>query len=181
MVALSQAKLDYIKKMLEICSQFRLKVFASISKEHVRKTDDETTGLLRRDYAYLFEKIFYYLEDKKQDTQGIIVFDELEKSKSHILISQLENYFKKTAKGRQRSGLVIPEPFFVHSDLTTGIQVADIVAYVISWNLRLKGMNLLKREELNGLMELIKPLRYVTTREVGSIPDMQIWSITYVK
>lgn len=42
-------------------------------------------------------------------------------------------------------------------------------------------MNLLKREELNGLMELIKPLRYVTTREVGSIPDMQIWSITYVK
>lgn len=112
MVALSQAKLDYIKKMLEICSQFRLKVFASISKEHVRKTDDETTGLLRRDYAYLFEKIFYYLEDKKQDTQRIIVFDELEKSKSHILISQLENYFKKTAKGRQRSGLVIPEPFF---------------------------------------------------------------------
>lgn len=71
------------------------------------------------------ERIYYYLEDKKLEDQGIIVFDELEKSKSHILVSQLENYFKKTSNGRQRSGLVIPEPFFVHSDLTTGIQIAD--------------------------------------------------------
>ncbi len=25
------------------------------------------------------------------------------------------------------------EPFFVHSDLTTGVQVADLIAYYISW------------------------------------------------
>jgi Protein of unknown function (DUF3800) len=181
LAALAQAKLDYVKKLLELCAQFRIKIFASISSEPIRETDDEESGLLRKDYVYAFERMYYYLEDKKSDDQGIIVFDELEKSKSHILVSQLENYFKRTSKGRQRSGLVIPEPFFVHSDLTTGIQIADLIAYIISWGFRLKGMIKPVRPELSEFVELIKPLRYVTNREIGDIPDMQIWSITYVK
>lgn len=181
LAALAQAKLEYVKTLLELCAQFRIKVFASISSEPIRDTDDEMQGLLRRDYVYAFERMYYYLEDKKTDDQGIIVFDELEKSQSHILVSQLENYFKKTSKGRQRSGLVIPEPFFVHSDLTTGIQIADLIAYIISWGLRLKGMKEQARPELSEFVELIKPLRYRTTREIGEISNMEIWSVTYVK
>lgn len=181
MAALSQAKLAYVRKLLELCAQYRVKIFASVSSETTRVTDDETDGLLRRDYVYAFERIYYYLEDRKNDEQGIIVFDELEKSQSHVLVSQLENYFKKTSKGRQRSGLVIPEPFFVHSDLTTGIQIADLIAYIISWGLRLKGMTEEIRPELCEFVELIKPLRYRTTRDIGDTPNMEIWSITYVK
>ena len=37
------------------------------------------------------------------------------------------------------------------------------------------------RPELSEFVELIKPLRYITTREIGDIPEMQIWSVTYVK
>jgi len=181
MAALAQAKLEYVKKLLELCAQYRVKIFASISSEPIRDTDDGMDGLLRRDYVYAFERIYYYLEDKKVDEQGIIVFDELEKSQSHVLVSQLENYFKKTSKGRQRSGLVIPEPFFVHSDLTTGIQIADLIAYIISWGLRLKGMTEEIRPELCEFVELIKPVRYITTRDIGDISNMEIWSVTYVK
>ena len=35
-----------------------------------------------------------------------------------------------------RATLIIAEPFFVHSDLTTGVQIADLIAYCISWGLR---------------------------------------------
>jgi hypothetical protein len=52
LAALSQAKLDYVRKLLEICAQYRLKIFAAISSEPIRETDDETNGLLRRDYVY---------------------------------------------------------------------------------------------------------------------------------
>jgi hypothetical protein len=181
MAALSQAKLDYVRKLLEVCIQFRLKIFVSISSDIIRDNDEESESFLRRDYVYAFERMYYYLEDKGKDDQGIIVFDELEKSKSHILISQLENYFKKTAKGRQRAGLVIPEPFFVHSDLTTGIQIADLIAYIISWGFRLKGMEKPAREELEEFVELIKPLRYKTIREVSEGEDHDVWSVIYVK
>ena len=40
------------------------------------------------------------------------------------------------AVGRHRASRIIPEPFFAHSDLTTGVQIADLVAYVISWGFR---------------------------------------------
>ncbi len=182
MAALAQAKLTYVKKLLELCALlYRVKIFASISTEPVREADEDSKALLRRDYVYAFERMYYYLEDKRTEEQGIVVFDELEKSQSHVLVSQLENYFKKTVKGRQRSGLIIPEPFFVHSDLTTGIQIADIIAYIISWGLRLNGMSKPVRAELLEFVELIKPLRYLTNRDIGGVSDMQIWSVTYVK
>ena len=92
---------------------------------------------LRKDYAYLFERFFYFLEDNAAREQGIVVFDELEKSQSHLLIDQMHRYFADTAVGRRRSSRIIPEPFFVHSDLTTGVQIADLVAYVISWGFRI--------------------------------------------
>lgn len=181
MIALAQAKLAYVEELLTLCNQYRLKIFASITTEPIRDTDGGGDFFLRRDYVYLLERMYYYLEDKRQEDQGVLVFDELEKTQSHILIGQIENYFKKTSNGRLRSNLLIPEPFFVHSDLTTGVQIADLIAYIITWGMRLRGMNKPARPELNKFIELIKPLRYLAEREVDTVPDMKIWSVCYVK
>ena len=79
--------------------------------------------------AVLFERLFYFLEDNAAGEQGVAVFDELEKFKSHLLIDQMHRHFGQTAPG----GVHIPESFFVRSELTTGVQIADLAAYVISW------------------------------------------------
>jgi len=92
----------------------------------------------------------------------------------------MDKYFKKTKKGRYRAGLIIPEPFFVHSDLTTGIQVVDFIAYIMSWNFRVAKLDKAPREELNKYLELIKPLRYRTTREIGDKTSYVIWSVAVV-
>ena len=82
---------------------------------------------------------------------AIVVFDELEKSQSHLLIDQMRRYFADTVVGQQRSNRIIPEPFFVHSDLTNGVQIADLVAYVISWGFRTPQMTKPARAELSQL------------------------------
>lgn len=69
--------------------------------------------VLRKDYAYLFERFSYCLEDGGNDEQGIVVFDELERSRSHLLIDQMRWYFVETRKGQRRAAWIIPEPFFV--------------------------------------------------------------------
>ena len=56
---------------------------------------------------------------------------------AHLLLDQMGAYFRRTSTGRMRAGRIVPEPFFVHSDLTTGILVADLAAYILSWNVRL--------------------------------------------
>ena len=97
---------------------------------------------------------------------GLVVFDELDKSTSHILLNQVSEYFLKTQKGRIRSRLIIPEPFFVHSDLTTMVQVADLIAYLLSWGVRLKGMTASRRAEFDIFSQKIMQLRF-TQRTPG--------------
>ena len=177
LAALSRAKLKYTQEALDICARFRCKAFASIVHKN---SPAPNPAHLRKDYAYLFERFFYYLEDKDQSSSGIIVFDELEKSQSHVLVDQMDNYFKRTAKGRQRASRIVPEPFFVHSDLTTGIQLADIVAYVISWGLRFEGMNEPNRPELKGFADQVVRLRAQAVREVGGNPNYVIWSFAVI-
>ena len=146
--ALGQAKLAYVAKALRLARDFRCRAFASIvPKEAVRPTDD----YLRKDYAFLFERLFKFLELQPVGQRGIVVFDELERSKSHLLIDQMERYFMRTETGRRRRSRIIPEPFFVHSHLTTGIHLPDLVAYITSWGVRVHGMTAEAREELRPL------------------------------
>ena len=176
--ALAQAKIAYVHQALEICARFRCRAFASIvnpgsplpaSREHLRK-----------DYAYLFERYFYFLEDSAPDSTGIVVFDELERVQSHILVEQMSSYFVRSVPGRRRASRVLPEPLFVHSELTTGVQLADLVAYIVSWGFRTGGMTEPARPELAGLVDRVRLLRYRAVREKMGNPEFGIWSFAVI-
>ena len=175
--AFAQAKMDYAKSVLLLCNKYRCKVFAAIINDYAKIGAD--VEMLRKDYVYLFERFYYYLQYRKDET-GIIVFDELEKSQCHMLVKQITNYYKKTAKGQLRSNLLIPEPFFVHSDLTTGVQIADLVAYIISWSFRYGALEKEKRDDLTEYIDIIKSMRYreIIDQEDGT--PVEYWSIFYI-
>jgi Protein of unknown function (DUF3800) len=180
--ALCLAKIAYVSDVLSVCKSYECRVFGSIVDPNAPQTASDG---LRKDYGYLFERFFNFLEDVGSDRnypqQGILVFDELEKTKSHLIIEQAHRYFKDTATGRHRAVLIIPEPFFVHSDLTTGVQIADLVAYCISWALRLKNMTSLARDELKPYVEQILQLRHKAVRHKMGKPDFEIWSVSYIR
>lgn len=91
--ALAQAKIAFAQDVLQACAQSRARVFATMVP---RKAPRSVTEGLRKDYAYLFERFSYFLEDGGGDEQGIVVFDELERSRSHVLIDQMRHYFIET-------------------------------------------------------------------------------------
>lgn len=164
LTALGQAKVAYCRHVLEIARGHGARAFATIVPKDAPRPE---TSMLRKDYAYLFERIFYFLNSKQDSPMGYLVFDEIDKSASHILLGQVSSYFIKTNNGRTRSRLIIPEPFFVHSDLTSLVQVADIIAYTISWGLRLPGMNEPARGELADLAERVRRLEFRQTTPAG--------------
>lgn len=175
LTALSQAKIAFAEKVLELCSRHFVRAFASIvPRSALRPSGD----FLRKDYAYLFERFFYFLEDDGSGDLGLVIFDELERSQCHLLINQMSLYFRKTGKGRLRAARVIPEPFFVHSELTTATQLADLVAYIVSWGVRFGPMTEPRREELDNLADMVCELRYRTKRESAEYP---IWSFIVIE
>ena len=69
----------------------------------------------------------------------------------------------------------------MHSDLTTCIQVADLVAYTISWNVRVADMSMPKRHELDDLGQAILDLRHRAIRERAGYPDgFVVWSFAVI-
>lgn len=175
LTALAQAKIDFAHMVFRLCAEHNVRLFASIVEKHA----PQPVGAhrLRKDYAYLFERFFYFLEDHPQSERGLVVFDELEKSRAHILIDQMSAYFQRTLNGRLRVSRIVPEPLFVHSDLTTGIQVADLAAYVIAWNVRFGSLRAPKREELDPLGADVMNLRYRAVIEQPGYPDgFSVWS-----
>lgn len=177
--ALAKAKLEFVHRLFDLCAKFKFSLFACIVPKDASRPSSR--NFLRKNYAYLFERFFYFLEDKRTSGAGIIVFDELEKTRSHILIQQMDSYFKRTHKGRERSEIVIPEPFFVHSDLTTGIQVADLMAYLLAWGYyKAKGRSSPARPELVEFADQGVKLAYNTSRRQGS-RRIKVWGITIIQ
>lgn len=172
LTALGQAKLAYVSHALRLCKSYGAVAFASIIPNEVERPEN-AFDFIRKDYAFLFERFFHFLNGHGTTPKpmGFIAFDELEKRQSQILLSQMEGYFMNTNNGRVRSRLIVPEPFFVHSDLTTMVQIADLIAYIINWGFRLSGgahpMTHPRREELDPFATLVARLRYHATTPGG--------------
>ena len=178
LTALAQAKLDFVREVFDLCARFHCQAFASIVE---RDAPRPLATVLRKDYAFLFERFFYFLEDRGPTVQGVIVFDELEKAQSKILLDQMEEYFLHTTRGILRARQVVPQPFFVHSDLTTLTQVADLIAYVTAWGFRLPGLlEAPARSELKPFADRVAALRYRTVREILGTPNFVVWSFAAI-
>lgn len=116
------------------------------------------------------------------DISNTIPFDQvMAHEKSRILIQQMERYFLETEKGYQRSSRIVPEPFFVHSDLTTAVQLADIVAYCFNWGTRLNKMKEATRPEIETFAEIAFNMRYVGKRfDESDGRDWPVYGVFYV-
>jgi hypothetical protein len=143
------------------------------------RRDKERT--CRKDYVYLFERYFYFLETLPRKEPGLIVFDELDKAQSHILMQQMAAYFLGTQTGRYRSSRIVPEPFFVHSDLTTGVFLADLAAYILGWGWRLPFMPQRRREELAPLARKLHEMQFQGEKpDDSSAQPRRLFGINYI-
>ena len=180
--AFRQAGVAYVSDVLSICEEYQVRAFASIVDRNAPRPDGK--DFLRKDYSYLFQRYHAYLidmSDAPEASSGLIIFDELDRSQCHILIDQMRRYFIETKRGRERSERIVPEPFFVHSDLTTMIQCADFVAYIIAWGVRIRGMDLPVRPGLRLLGEQVKRLRFRSRRpSVDDGFEHYVWGFTHI-
>ena len=156
-------------------------VFASIVvNPDVRQA--HRADFLRKDYVYLLERFYYYIQAANPVETGIVVLDELERSRSHILYEQMSAYFLRTQKGQERAQTIIPEPLFVHSDLSTGVQIADLVAYLLSWGFRgPRPLTKPGRAELSDLVGTVCRMRHRSRQVDARNREITVWSVAIIE
>ena len=111
---------------------------------------------LRKDHVFLFERFFYFLEERR-DT-GLLVMDGSDKGADRQFVRRMERYFTQTLTGRQRTQWIVPSPFFVESDMTYGVQVADLCIYCLNWGYRRESMTEPTRPEIEPFAWLLERL-----------------------
>lgn len=153
----SRSVLRFVHAVLDIAAVFDVKVIASVVDAGAAQSGRD---VLRKDVVYLFERYFYLLKEQCPERQGLVVFDELERSKAKHLIERMAEYFLGTKTGKVRSSLIVPAPFFVHSELTTGVFLADLAAYVLGWAWRLERMPQPSRDELKPFAKKLHEMQF---------------------
>lgn len=182
LAALAQAKLEFVDRVLDLASDFEMKIFASMVPRDAPQ--QKNRSFLRKDFAYLFQRIHCHVCDQDDRAHGVMVFDEQDPALSQRLLDQIHRYFRGTDNGRHRAGRMIPMPFFVHSDLTPAVQIADLVAYILNWGLRMPRMSEPAREELKPFADKVFTLRYkgreVQRKRKLTRRGKRIWGVAYI-
>ena len=151
---------------------------AAIPRGVTKPPNYQYNEYLRKDIVFLLERFSYFLENKGE--HGILVMDETEKHQDRRFVARIESYFTKTGNGRYRATRIVPTPFFVSSDMTTAVQVADLCIYCINWGFRLPGrrMNAGRREEIASMFG--RDLAHLQFRGQGYRDGRESYGIVYV-
>lgn len=147
--AYGQAFIEMARGIFELLRSNRATLFASMIPRSVTKPATfEAEEYLRKDYVFLLERYFYFLE--RQNQMGLLVMDETDQTEDRRFVRRLERYFSLSHTGRYRTARIVPSPFFVSSDMTYPIQVADVCIYCVNHAFRLPqfGMDGPVREEI---------------------------------
>ena len=178
--AYNRLVLKFVDKVIDKADDFGAKIFASVVDKAAARAQKDVLG---KDFTYLFERYFHFLETLPSHERGLVVFDELEKSRAQKLVQQMASYFLGTAVGQFRSSKIIPEPFFVHSELTTGVFLADLAAYIIGWGWRRGKMDQPCRQELKPYAQKLNAMQFkgVKPDVNDEKKDWPLYGITYIE
>lgn len=146
--AYGQACLEMARGIFDLLGTVDARLFAAAIRRGVKPPAGYTQiDYLRKDHVFLFERFYYFLESEAQN--GIMVMDQSEKRLDRAFVQKVENYFTRTAVGRNRSHWIVPAPLFVASDMTYAVQAADVCLYCLNWGFRLPFWGeLSEREEI---------------------------------
>lgn len=122
-------------RIFELLFKYEAKLFASLIPRGTRRPHGfRNNHYLRKDHVFLQERFFYFLEQKKE--HGLFVMDQTEKRNDRRFVKRLHNYYTQTQTGISRTQWIVPSPLFVDSEMSVGIQAADLCLYCINWGFR---------------------------------------------
>lgn len=135
-LAYGQACLEMARGIFELLLSHEARLFAAaIPRGAEPPANFQQPDYLRKDHVFLFERFFYFLEAQK--AHGLLVMDESDKVNDKRFVARSERYFTNTSIGRQRTAWIVPSPLFVSSDMSVGVQAADLCLYAINLGFRL--------------------------------------------
>jgi len=100
---------------------------AVIDKRHLRDHVTHET-LHKKAYEFLLERIQHYMREYHPKHQALIVMDDTSKQLNRA-VAMKHAYFQRAGNQNLTFPQIVEYPFFAASELSHGVQLADLLAY----------------------------------------------------
>ena len=125
------SQLALVRELLGLMGTLEVQVFASIvfSKQELALACTDANHL-ERPFFFLFERIALCMKERHPGLIAKVVFDDRGYETNQRISAAVSNFFHKSQAG-QSFDTILKVPFFAISKENAGIQMADIVAYIL--------------------------------------------------
>ena len=128
----SPKKQEFCDELLSLCKLTEVKAFAyGLRNSDALSSGDLEEPVVYRAYSRLLERVNAMMSEDHQDDMAIVALDSQDEQTDTARARAFGNYLYGNPLGRQLS-YIVETPFFVNSKATLGIQLADLVAYVLA-------------------------------------------------
>lgn len=125
----SDEKRAYADALFDFIGEADLAIFAIVMERPPRLPYDGQ-DYLQPQFRWLLERVERFMENDHPKEFAIPIFDGQDPASNQKFADCFTGFMTKSAAGRGMQHIV-PNPLFVDSYLTPGIQIADVCAYVL--------------------------------------------------
>ena len=128
----SPKKQEFCEELLSLCKLTEVKAFAyGLRNSELLASADLEEPVVYRAYSRLLERVNAMMAEEHPNDMAIVALDSQDEKTDTARARAFGNYLYGNPQGRQLS-YIVETPFFVNSKATLGIQLADLVAYVLA-------------------------------------------------
>lgn len=127
----SPKKCEFCEEVISLCKLSGVKAFAVGLKNTGNALSGLTEPIVYKAYSLLLERIEGMMAEDYGNETAIIALDSADEATDTKRALAFGNYIYGTEAGKNAIH-VMETPFFVSSKATTGIQIADLVAYAFA-------------------------------------------------
>jgi hypothetical protein len=124
----AQDRISLVKRFFEQLSERNMIVMAAvIDKRYLRDHMTHET-LHKKAYEFLLERIEHYITENHPKHSALIVMDDTSKALNQA-VALKHAYFQRVGNQNMKFRHIVEYPFFTRSELSNGVQLADLLAY----------------------------------------------------
>ena len=157
----SPKKVEFVEEVLSLCKRYKLLAFAigmrQLEGPMLTGFSPEESRIFRV-YHYFLERVEAMMQEDYPDDMAIVLLDSSDKetNKRHAIAFGNFLYGHEAGKRMQK---IVETPFFVTSEFTPGIQIADLFAYALAQQNQGR-----KEAQLKEICDRIRELQWCSGR-----------------
>lgn len=126
---LEPSDLTYLSQLyFSQIAKHHMRVFAVVIDKRELQSHMTAETMHKKAYELLLERIEHFMAEYHRKERGLIVMDDTQKQLNHA-VAMKHAYFLREGNSNLRFRHIVEYPFFTDSQLSHGVQLADLCAY----------------------------------------------------